>query len=361
MQTKGEIVALAASPTVQIAGKRVSPIRAKPVGIDWHPGLSIFASEAFLKAVGDEYGWLGGIDDAGRLRCVLPYTVVRKGIFRIVRFRVATIPLEEGIQLEEEKSFLNSVVAHFRSLGLDVIIPATTNTIFRTYPDGADAAPYGTYIVDLTQPEETLWRNISRSTRHNINTARKEGVRIRSGFEHLDASYPLVRETLKRSNLPFMSYDAFKRYALGLGENGKLMIAEHGGVIQSCDLFAFSKNCAYAIYGGNLARQQQGANKLILWEAICWFRQLGIPRFDLVGARINPDKGSKQEAINLFKERFGASLTQGYMWKYPLRPLRALAYTLAARWLKGGDIVDQERHKMQDGRGPVASVSEAAE
>jgi lipid II:glycine glycyltransferase (peptidoglycan interpeptide bridge formation enzyme) len=75
---------------------------------------------------------------------------------------------------------------------------------------------------------------------------------------------------------------------------------------------------------------------------------MGIPRYDFVGARINPEKGSKQAAINSFKKRFGAELVEGYMWKYSLRPTRALVYTLAVRWLRGGDIVDRERHKFAE-------------
>lgn len=105
-------------------------MNATPVEINWHSGLPIFACESFLKAVGDEYGWVGGFDDSGKLRCVLPFTVIRKAIFRMVRFRLETIPLGEELKVEEEKSFLNSAVDYFRSIGADIIIPATNNTIF---------------------------------------------------------------------------------------------------------------------------------------------------------------------------------------------------------------------------------------
>jgi lipid II:glycine glycyltransferase (peptidoglycan interpeptide bridge formation enzyme) len=230
---------------------------------------------------------------------------------------------------------------------MDIIIPATNNAIFRTYPDGADVAPYGSYVIDLCQPEDILWRNIERITRQNINTARKKGVSIRSRTEDLDAAYMLIVDTFKRSKLPFMSYDAFKRYVLGLGEKGKIMIAEYQGVAQSYVVFAFSDYCAYAVYAGNIANQQQGANKLLYWEAIRMFKKLGIQRYDFVGARIDPEKGSKQEAINSLKKHFGAKLIQGYMWKYTLRPLKSIAYTLGVRLLRGGDIVDAERHKMK--------------
>ena len=88
----------------------------------------------------------------------------------MVRFRVETISLGGELEVQEEKAFLNSAVEYFRSTGADMIIPATTNTIFRTYPDGAVAAPYGTYIIDLSQPEETLWSNLNSRHRRKVRT-----------------------------------------------------------------------------------------------------------------------------------------------------------------------------------------------
>ena len=66
-------------------------MRVVSIPIDWNPSLSIFASENFLQSVGDEYGWLGGIDSTGAVVCFLPYTILYKGPFRLVRFRVETI------------------------------------------------------------------------------------------------------------------------------------------------------------------------------------------------------------------------------------------------------------------------------
>ena len=325
-------------------------MRATPVPIEWHPGLPIFACESFLKATGDEYGWLGGIDESGELRCILPYTIIRKAIFRMVRFRVETISLGEELAVQEEKFFLNSAIEYFRSIRADMIIPATTNTIFRTFPDGADAAPYGSYVIDLTQPEDILWRKIEKVTRQNIKTATKKGVSIRSGIEHLDVGYMLIVDTFKKSKLPFMSYEAFKRYLNGLGENGKIMVADFQGVIQSYVVFAFSDYCAYAVYAGNVANQHQGANKLLYWEAIRSFKNLGVRRYDFVGARIDPEKGSKQESINSLKRRFGANLIRGYMWKHSIHPMKYRLYCLAARLRSGGDIVDAERHKLNNSK-----------
>jgi len=321
-------------------------MRVRPVEISWHPELPIFAKESFLKAVSDEYGWLGGFSESGGLRCVLPYTIVRKAIFRMVRFRVETIPMVQDFDTIEEKDFLNRVMGYFKSIGADMVIPATTNTIFRTYPDGAEAAPYGSYTIDLSQPEDVLWKNIASKNRQNINTATKHGVIIQSGVEFLDTSYTLIRDTFKRSSLPFMNHESFKRYVAGLGDYGRVMVADYQGTIQSATVFALSQYCTYAIYGGNLAGAPQGTMKLLQWEAIRSFQKLGVKLFDLVGARINPEPGSKQEGINSFKQRFGATLKQGYMWKYSFHPLKYRLYGLAARLRSGGDIVDAERHKI---------------
>ncbi len=324
-------------------------MRVERVAIDWRPELPIFARESFLKSVGDEYGWLGGFGESAELRCILPYTIVRKALFRMVRFRVETIPLGQGFSVSEEKCFLDAAMTYFRSIGADVVIPASNNAIFRSYPDGAAAAPYGSYVIDLGPPEETLWRNMDRILRQNIRTAEKDGVGVRPvGPECIEAAHGLIRETFQRSKLPFMDLDAFLGYLRGLGDNGLLMTAEYQGVPQSYVVFAYSAYCAYAVYAGNIARQHQGANKLLYWEAIRKFKALGARMYDFMGARIDPEKGSKQEALAQFKKRYGAELKRGYMWKYPLRPWKYRLYGLAARLRSGGDIVDAERHKLKD-------------
>lgn len=324
----------------------VNNLTALRTEIRWHPGLPIFASESFLKAVGDEYGWLGGIDEQGQLRCVLPYTVIRKASCRMVRFRVETILVGEELDVLEEKSFLNSAVEYFRSAGMDIIIPATTNTIFRTHPDGAIAAPYGTYSIDLGKSDEVLWNNLHSKHRNVIRNATKKGVIIETGMNHLTAAYGLICDTFRRSKLGFMSYGAFERYILSLGEYVKIFVAVNQGALQGCAVIPFSNHSAYYVYGGTMPGPITGAMNLLHWEAIRHFRQLEVKRYDFVGVRINPEKGSKQEGLKMFKERFGGQLVQGHIWKYRLSPLKSFAYSFAVRLLRGGDIVDREHHKL---------------
>ncbi len=314
--------------------------------INWNSDLPIFANGRFLGAVGHRFGWIGGFDESGLCRCVLPYTLIRGPGVWMARFRVETIPLCDGFEVQEETRFLQQSMDFLKSIVADVVIPATTNAIFRTYPPRASAAPYGSYVLDLSRSEEDLWRNIDNVTRKNINSAKRNCVQIRDGMEDLEQAHGLIQETFKRSNLPFMSLGSLRRFVEGLGDNAKVLIAEYGGSIQSCTIFAYSNYCAYAVYGGNLSGQKEGSGKLLHWEAIRTFKDSGVKLFDFVGARIAPEKGSKQEGMNAFKRRFGGTLRTGYIWKYPLSPVKAFAYSLGVRVLRGGDIVDAESHKM---------------
>jgi lipid II:glycine glycyltransferase (peptidoglycan interpeptide bridge formation enzyme) len=108
----------------------------------------------------------------------------------------------------------------------------------------------------------------------------------------------------------------------------------------------FSEHSAYNCYAGTKNEPVLGSMQLLHWEAMRHFRTMGVKRFDFQGIRIDPEKGSKQEGIAMYKKGFGGQLVKGYTWKYSLRPLKAMGYSVAVRLFKGGDIVDLERHKL---------------
>lgn len=254
------------------------------VPIKWNSNISIYASEKFLSNVSDEYGWLGGIDESDNLRCVLPYSIIQKAVFRMIRFPVQTCFFDGNIKIEEEKMFLNSAVDYFRSTGADIIIPATFNTVFRTYPERARVAPYGNYIVDLSQSEESLWKNLHPKHRNVIRNAMKKGVSIVEGSEYLETVYGLVRDSFKRSakgvfgkfRIGFrLDYEAFRQQVECFGENVKVLVAEYNGIAQGCAVIPFSNNTAYYMHGGSIPTPVTGAMNLLQWEAIRFFTNLG--------------------------------------------------------------------------------------
>jgi hypothetical protein len=317
----------------------------KKVAINWNPDLSIYASEEFLRSTGDEYGWIGGFNGE-KLRCVLPYTVVKKGPIRMVRFRVETIPMDGDLTIEAEREFLSNSLDWFRGLGADVVIPSSTNAVFRTYPRGAQAAPYGTLVVDLGRTEDELWNRVHSKHKNVIRNAMKKGVRIIEGSEHAGTAYELVRETFQRSSMSFMTKTDLLRIVNNLGPRVRVMLAEADGKLQGCAIIPFSQHTAYYVYGGTAENPITGATNLLQWEAIRQFRAMGVRWYDFCGVRIAPEEGSKAEGLMKYKERFGSELRQGFLWKYSIRSLKAAVYSLSVKWLRGGDIVDLEKHKL---------------
>jgi hypothetical protein len=331
----------------KISGRKSEALlTAAKVPIEWHSGLPICASGAYLHDVSDEYGWIGGTDETGRKRCVLPYTVIRKPGFRIVRFRTETIPLDGELEIEEERAFLNSAVECFQRMGMDMIIPGANTAMFRTYPVGAIAAPYGTFLKDLRKTEDELWRETSEAYRKDIRRAIKSGVQVEHGNQYLEGSYDIFADTMKRSKATPKGFGEFKSLILALRDNVRVFVAAHEGKLQACLVVPFSQHTAYTLYGGTIPSPVRGSMHLLHWEAIRYFHALQVQRFNFTGVRIRPQKGSKQEGILTFKMRFGGELKEGFMWKYPLNKLKFAAYCAAVRVFKGGDVVDQERSKL---------------
>lgn len=318
------------------------------IDLQWTEDMPVFACPEFLTRTGRSFGWIGGIDTSRRLRCVLPYTVTIRGRVKMVRFRSETIMCEGPVSIDEERSFLEDACIILKEKGYDVIIPPTTNAIFRTFPRFSIAAPYGTYRIDLGLSEDALWQRIQRITCQNIKKALALGVTIRPVEGALEEVYNLVRGTFKRTGHPFMNKKTFLEYLDGLGMHGCVLGGYYNGRLETCVVYGYSRHSAYAIYGGNRADMAPGANKLLHWAAMQYFKRRNVRRYDFVGARIDPEPDSKAAGINSFKRRMGGELVKGYMWKVALHPLRSLIYSLAVRIARGGDIVDKESHKLRE-------------
>jgi lipid II:glycine glycyltransferase (peptidoglycan interpeptide bridge formation enzyme) len=146
--------------------------------------------------------------------------------------------------------------------------------------------------------------------------------------------------------MAFMKFRAFEKMVRSLGDNIEIWVAYHRDAVQGCIVVPFSQHSAYYVYGGSIPQPIVGATNLLHWEAIRHFRGLMVKQYDFVGVRIDPERGSKQEGLMQYKQRFGGRLSKGFMWKYSISQLKNAVYSLAVRFLRGGDIVDHERHKL---------------
>lgn len=316
----------------------------REIKFEWDEKYSIFLSERYLKTFSDKYGWLGGFQD-NKLICVLPYLVFKRVIFKFIRLPegltfINEVEDEEGIR----KMFLNEIIRIFKNQKYDFIFQPPPQTIFADYPDDAVYAPYGTYRIDLTKSEEELWKNVQSRQRSYILKGERNNVEVKTGLALKDIAFNMIRLTMKRSDIEFMSKKKYERYINGLKGNIEIFIAFCDGKPQNCAVVFYSANTAFYVYGGSIDKPIDFAGKYMHWYIIKHFKKLSVHYYDFVGTRINPEKGSKQEGIKRFKERFGGELIQGYLWKYPINKLKYKLFNEIFKILKRkeGDIIDEE-------------------
>ena len=310
--------------------------------------LPVFGKEEYLKYKSDKYGWF----ISGQF--LLPFYITKKFIFKRLFFTTNTIYLKDASK-DDEKTFLNDVCNKTRSLGVDVIDVPQVNAIFNVCPDRAISTEFGTYKIDLSLSKDELFSKVHSKHRNVIRKAEKDGVVIKKDDSYILDCYELIKETYKRQNKKFISYDNFERLKLLLKDDLVFYVTLKDEVIQGCAVFIWNKghSCFYQ-YGGSISTPSTGAMNLLHWKAICDMEENGVCYYDLYGARISPEPGSKLEGIQRFKERFGGDFITGFLWKYPVKKYKYLLYKVLLRihnLLKGikyeGDIIDQERRRKQ--------------
>ncbi|MFO7525505.1 MAG: peptidoglycan bridge formation glycyltransferase FemA/FemB family protein, partial [Ignavibacteriaceae bacterium] len=262
----------------------------------------------------------------------------------------ATIQLDENIDLKTEKEFLNSIIEIIKQKKLCDWIQQSPNwAIFNSPPNGADSAPFGTYKISLQgKSTEELFNSIQTKDRSDIRKAIKEGVEIKSGFNLLNEAMALISATAEKADISLPSKEELHY----LKENIQVLISYYQTVPQSSAIFYTNKYAWYNMYAGTKDKPFRGSNSLLYWSAIKSAREKSVLFFDLVGAQINPDPGSKQEKIQRFKEHFGVELFKGYMWKMPISKFKYYMYDyliktffLISRRKFKGDIIDRERNR----------------
>lgn len=305
-----------------------------------------FATAQYLRTISNDYGWF--VDGES----VLAFIRAKRIGFHVLQFQsnVFSQITGEPLSEDEERLFLNTAVKHLSSMGIHLVIQPPTHVLFKSFPNGAIAAPFGSYRIDLRHDLETLFANIHSKHRNVIRKAEKEGVVIANGHEYLQIAVNIVNRTLANQNIKPINYENLSEAVMVNKNNWDVFLAMKDGEPMAAAIIPWTQFSAYYLYGGTSEKPILGAMNFLQWEAIKVMKARGVYWYDFVGARINPDPQSKLAGIQLFKSRFGPKLVVGYMWKYPVNIFAYYCYQLAQRvWsLKQrrrwqGDIIDQER------------------
>ena len=309
--------------------------------IEFKELLPIVATKEFLSGKSKEFGWF--VSD----EFVLPFIVDKKFIFRRIIFSYSVI--KRSNNNASEKDFLNEVVRLSKTLNIDFIYQSYAFAVFNEVPNNCIHIPFGSYKVDLTLDKDILFGNLHQKHRNVIRKAQKGSLKSFCGVDYKHVCHDLIKETLIRQRQPYMDMSAIDNMCEKLGGQISFYIVKNGDVIEGSAIIIWNKYEAYYLLAGSSARTSAGAMNMLVWDIMLDMKSKGVLFFDFVGARINPQIGSKFEGIQRFKSRFGSTMKTGYLWKMPIRPFKYKLFRFVT-WLYyklknkaySGDIIDQE-------------------
>jgi serine/alanine adding enzyme len=161
------------------------------------------------------------------------------------------------------------------------------------------------YLIDLDQPQETLWHKISRSSRQSVHTSRNRGTVIEEVTERqqLPTAYQLVQEVYARVRVPLASVGLFEAAFDILAPRGMFTIfmARTGDhYIGACILLIYNGRITGWYAGLDRAFSAYYPGESLIWHTLQWGKVRGLHMFDFGGAgRPDDDYGPRR-----FKSKF---------------------------------------------------------
>jgi len=219
---------------------------------------------------------------------------------------VISVKLEPYVSLNSiEGLILDSASQRGEQVKNDKRLLKSSNPIF----------PEWTQVIDLTQPEEQLLKNMKPKTRYNIRLAQKKGVIVKeeSNERGFKTFLKLYFETAKRQNY----YGHNETYHRAIWSNLKktishLIVAYYQDIpLAVYELFHF-KDRLYYVYGGSSEEYRNlMAAQLIMWETIRLGKKIGAKYLDMWGS-LAPEYSQTHPwaGFTRFKEGYGGKFVQ---------------------------------------------------
>jgi len=300
----------------------------------------------YLSAKSREFGWF--VSD----HCTLGFYIEKRVILNRLVFTAET-ECRSNTDPRLEREFLNSVVELIRSEMRHVhqIYQPNTTALFNSYPDGAEVCGFGTYLLNLEEEISSLLSSLHGKHRNVIRKAERDGLTVEFGREYCNDFYKIYKDTMVRQARPYLPMSYFKGLEALSDEQLIFGIVKHNDLIQGGVVIVYAEGQAgYYLHGGSSQYHHTGALNLLHWEVIKTLKDRNVLKYNFVGARLAPIKGSKQEGMQRFKSRFGGNLESGFLWKINLDVNRVKLFYLLAQIRSlvlygkkyGGDIIDEE-------------------
>jgi hypothetical protein len=271
-------------------------------------------------------------------------------------FKFASLPVEyisiDGDNPADGSLFLDACMEYMKQMfHIQWTGASIASAMFSAFPFNSLRIPFGSYIIDLTEPQDSIWSKIHKKHRNSILKASKSETDIEIGSHELLDDYMLLdAQTWERSSRAGSNKSVFYQLLTSLKNNSLIFLAKKTGIPQGGAIFIYNELMAYCLYSATKNDPERGSINLIHWQAILYMKNLEVKKYNFVGCRINEDPDSKYHTLQRFKERFGGQLITGYMFKVVFNKTIYFIFNLFL-YLRGNKPIDpvvEEIHKWSD-------------
>jgi hypothetical protein len=283
---------------------------------------------------------------------ILLFELHKAIVFQYINIPVEYFILNNGSN-ETPIMFLDACVNELkRKFHIHWINPPFAGAMFGECPSKCLKIPFGNYIVDLTESEESLWLKVHSKHRTYIRRAEKCGVEIKSGREeYLDDYLKIDSETWERSSRKAHQKKFFLDMLETLGKEAIIFMAYQDSIPQGGAVFFYNKVMCYCMYAASKNQPEPGSMNLLHWKAMLDMRDHGVRKYSYVGCRINEDENSKYHSLQHFKKRFGGELKVDYTFKVVTNVIMYKLFRFLIKMKSKEqykDVIDQEIYKWKD-------------
>ncbi len=169
--------------------------------------------------------------------------------------------------------------------------------------------------VDLTWPEQKLWRSFSHSCRKNINRSQRENVRVFEAQTMGDIRefHRLYIQTMNGRNAfkhYYFSLDYFSNIFERLRGSARFVLAEYKNQMVAGILYLHDQDDVYSYLGGaDVNFQHVRPTNAVIHETILWSKREGRKRL-ILGGGYSPSDGIFQ-----FKASFSPERAKFFVYK----------------------------------------------
>jgi len=202
--------------------------------------------------------------------------------------------------------------------------------------------PYS-FILDLTQPEAELLKQMKSKTRYNTRLAEKKGVKISknnsseafSDYLNLTFNETTVRQGFYAHNQDYHRQMWRTLHSAGIAH--LFTASYHDQTLVTWIVFIFNNTLYYPYGASSSSNRELMPSNLMMWEVIKFGQKMGCTKFDMWGSLgPNPDPTDSWLGFHRFKQGYNPTLME-FVGSYDLviNPVLYKFYRLAdqARWL----------------------------